>query len=153
MNRKPRRPTPHATFIASMEAFRLAHREHDIERNRERLRMQVFPLGQRLANTLILSEAALRERRSDANRARGNLLGHMLGYSRATESLGLPRWCDDVERWERRLLDHITVYRLPGTSGKPTIRGSFVTAEPYVSDEGSSSHQSGDAGLPLTGCA
>jgi hypothetical protein len=139
MNRKPRRPTPHATFIASMEAFRLAHREHDIESNRERLRSQVWPQPKRRSIALTLAEHAFRARKAEATQARGNLLGHMLGYSRAIESSGLPRWCLDVQQWRRKFLENVVVHRRPGAIGAPTAGNSFVVTEPYVLDEGSPS--------------
>jgi hypothetical protein len=124
-----------------MDALHVAQRKRDIECNRERLRMQVFPQPKRPSGAIIQAEEALRARRDEAIQARGNVIGHMLGYSQARESTGLPRWCKEVQRWqwERRLLDHFRVHRLPGTAGTPTAATSFVITEPYVSDEGATS--------------
>jgi hypothetical protein len=122
-----------------MDAFRAAYRAREVERNRERLRQQAWPQPKRPAVSLILAEGVLRERRYEAIKAQGNLLAHMMGYTRAPESRGLPKWCDEVQQWQRKLLEGIVVYRVPGTWGQPTIRSSFVTTEPYVYDEGSPS--------------
>jgi hypothetical protein len=136
--RKPRRLSPVRAFRTSIAALTAAYRLRDIEENRERLRVQAFPLPKRRSIELLRANSALRERKGEAITTRGNLIGHMLGYSKAAESNGLPRWCSELhQNWQypRKLLEGVVVHRLPGTSGKPTPRTSFVFTEVYVLDE------------------
>ena len=137
--RKLRRRPPIREFRGSIEALAAAYRLRDIEESRERLRMQAFPLPKRRSIDLLRAKSALMERKAEAITARGNMIGHMLGYTKAAESAGLPKWCSEVQqKWQcpRKLLESVVVHRIPGTSGPLTPRTSFVFTEVYVLEEG-----------------
>jgi hypothetical protein len=137
--RKARSLPPIRAFQASIGALAAAYRLRDIEEHREQLRMQAFPPPKRASIDLLRAKSALRERKAEAIAARGNLIGHMLGCSKAAESAGLPRWCNELhQNWQcpRKLLESVVVHRIPCTSGPLTPRMSFVFTEVYVLDEG-----------------